>query len=280
MNWVIDKKKLLIHLFFWIGFLLVHTLSTYFLNDKFELSNVLKFGLLYSASGLIYSFFAYIAVKEAKARIKKHILFIVISILLIYITTYFWNISQHFSFWLISGEGNFSPEHYLYAFKSFKSSIFIIASILAIVLSEKNIKSNSEKKVSQTLDLENIRELVSNKKLSYNEIIFIPNKDKIIDIKLSSIKLIKANDYYSNIILENENKNKTIISKYSLKKWEQVLPNKHFLRIHRSTIVNKDFISSIERMSSDIYNVKISGYEELLSISRRRAKSILDNYQL
>jgi len=98
-----------------------------------------------------------------------------------------------------------------------------------------------------------------------------------LNIKIDSIKTIQANDYYSNIT--SEKYDKTIISNYSLKKWEAILPKKHFLRIHRSSIINLNYVESIEKKDNNTYVVKIKGIEKNINMSRRYAKTVLEKFQ-
>jgi two-component system LytT family response regulator len=53
----------------------------------------------------------------------------------------------------------------------------------------------------------------------------------------------------------------------SLKEWEEVLPPRHFLRVHRSTIVNVDHVERIEPG----FRVRLRGLGEPVEVSRRHA---------
>jgi two-component system LytT family response regulator len=60
----------------------------------------------------------------------------------------------------------------------------------------------------------------------------------------------------------------------SLKAWEERLPAKQFVRIHREAIVNLQFVDRIEEWSHDAYQVYLRGRAEPLTLSRRYASRL------
>ncbi|MBK8944622.1 MAG: response regulator [Ignavibacteriae bacterium] len=90
-------------------------------------------------------------------------------------------------------------------------------------------------------------------------------------IKFTSIKAILASNQYSNILLDN---NKTILIRKSLGEWEKILPKRIFMRIHRSTIINTDFITRIEKFNTNMLKVFLQNDEEPYLISRRNASNL------
>lgn len=57
----------------------------------------------------------------------------------------------------------------------------------------------------------------------------------------------------------------------SLKEWEELLPPRHFLRVHRSTIVNVEHVERIEPWFHASFRVKLRGLPEPVEVSRRQA---------
>jgi two-component system LytT family response regulator len=57
----------------------------------------------------------------------------------------------------------------------------------------------------------------------------------------------------------------------SLKAWEERLPPRQFVRIHRESIVNLQFVERIEEWSHEAYHVHLRGASEPLTLSRRYA---------
>lgn len=85
-------------------------------------------------------------------------------------------------------------------------------------------------------------------------------------IKISEIVSISAFGEYSNVYLVN---GKKIIVRKLLKEWEQILPENIFIRIHRSNIINFEFIEKIEKWNRRSYIVHIQNSESPLTISER-----------
>ena len=81
-----------------------------------------------------------------------------------------------------------------------------------------------------------------NGNLSFDDSIFVKNKKRLEKIQLRDVLWIEAYDIYAMI--------KTAADQYllshSLKVIEEKFPSSHFLRVHRSFIVNKDKIDAIE----------------------------------
>ncbi len=84
--------------------------------------------------------------------------------------------------------------------------------------------------------------------------LFIKSEYKILRINLSEIKYIEGMREYVRIFIEAK---KPVMALMSIKKMEEYLPDKNFMRVHRSFIVNLDKISTIERnriiFDEDVY---------------------------
>ena len=271
-----NKVQLLLFFAFWLAYFTINIISTYFFSTEIFQSEIIFHSLLYSIGGIIFSFLGYKSIKFFRNIIKSNTYFFILAIFCVYGATYLWIISHHFSWWIVSGDDVFSIRLKLYIIKALIYSIIILGAILLLILSEKKSLSISESKNS-TLQIQNVQDLFDVKVPDYQETILLPIRNRILKIKIDTIKLIQANDYYSNVI--SKAYDKSILSKYSLKKWELILPKKHFVRIHRSSIVNLNYIDSIEKMDNSTYEVKINGTSESVNMSRRCAKTILDKFQ-
>lgn len=60
----------------------------------------------------------------------------------------------------------------------------------------------------------------------------------------------------------------------SLREWEERLPERHFVRIHRSTIVNLDFVDRVDEWSHGSFMVFLRGVQEPFTMSRRYAARV------
>ena len=108
-------------------------------------------------------------------------------------------------------------------------------------------------------------------KFEYDDFFFVNAKDEAKFIKVSSIKCIIAANVYSEIFtVEGE---KFLLSK-PLNEWETQLPDKNFIRIHRSTIINLEFVEKIEKWFNYSYRVFLRDIKEPFVISRRYATKI------
>lgn len=112
-------------------------------------------------------------------------------------------------------------------------------------------------------------EIISRKEL--NESIVIKYCGKIIPISTKSILFVSVDKHYSEIYTEN---NKRYIIKKSLRKWEQILSDNQFVRIHRSTLVNINKIKEIKRVNNHICTVYLHDSNLILELSRNYFKNI------
>lgn len=87
-------------------------------------------------------------------------------------------------------------------------------------------------------------------------------------LKVSDIVVISAMGDYSQIF--SSDGKKSLVLK-PLRDWEERLPAKHFTRIHRSTIINVDYVERLESWFNRSYRIHIRQMSEPLVMSRRYA---------
>lgn len=90
-------------------------------------------------------------------------------------------------------------------------------------------------------------------------------------ITIDSIVLISSDDYYS-IVHLNDGRNAML--KKSLKSWQTILPEQKFLRVHRSLIINMDYIEKMEKWSKSTYIARLKNYPEPIHFSHRYSRLI------
>ncbi|MCK6604840.1 MAG: LytTR family transcriptional regulator [Ignavibacteriaceae bacterium] len=66
----------------------------------------------------------------------------------------------------------------------------------------------------------------------------------------------------------------------TLLKWEEMLPEVKFLRIHRTYIVNASKIRSIEKLPNYNYLAEVEGIGEKLVISQRFGRKLKDTIRM
>lgn len=79
---------------------------------------------------------------------------------------------------------------------------------------------------------------------SDEKFLFIKSEYKILRINLSEIKYIEGMREYMRIHIQNQH---PVMALMSMKKMEEYLPDKQFMRVHRSFIVNLEKVATIER---------------------------------
>ena len=61
------------------------------------------------------------------------------------------------------------------------------------------------------------------------------------------------------------------MSSRPLKEWEERLPAKTFVRVHRAVIVNLDHVERVDRAGDDSFCVHLRGLSDPVPMSRRYA---------
>jgi two-component system, LytTR family, response regulator len=111
----------------------------------------------------------------------------------------------------------------------------------------------------------------SSKPWNYSDRLFIMVDDAMRFIKISSIVYIEATGDYSNMYTVERKKG--LVFK-TMKEWEERLPESSFCRVHRSHIVNIEYIDKVEKWVNYSYQIHLKGVEEPLILSRRYAKKL------
>lgn len=101
--------------------------------------------------------------------------------------------------------------------------------------------------------------------------IFVHLKDRHELIKVKDIIFISAENQYSTIFCENE---QSFLVRRTLSSWENKLPENKFIRIHRSTIINVDYISKIEKWFNSSFMIHLKKVKEPFIVSKRYSAKI------
>jgi len=102
--------------------------------------------------------------------------------------------------------------------------------------------------------------------LTYDDRLFLRLDDRMTFLQLRDIVAILA--AADNSILQLTD-GKQVRARKSLREWAERLPERNFVRIHRSTIVNLDFVERVEEWSHFSYRLYLRGIAEPLQMSRR-----------
>ncbi len=128
-------------------------------------------------------------------------------------------------------------------------------------------------KALEKLELQEQETAAGTRRLEYTDRLFLLLGRNFKFLKVNSLVLVAAAGDYSEVLTSDGNKGLTL---KSMKEWETRLPPQHFIRIHRSTIVNMDFIDRVEEWFNYSFRVYLKGVAEPCMISRRYATRLKD----
>jgi len=109
--------------------------------------------------------------------------------------------------------------------------------------------------------------------LDYDDRLFLMMGKHFKFLKVNAILTITAEGDYSEVLAADGSRG--LILK-SMKEWETRLPARHFLRIHRSAIINMEHIDRVEEWFNYTFKVYLKGVAEPFVISRRYATRLKD----
>lgn len=115
------------------------------------------------------------------------------------------------------------------------------------------------------------------KKLTGEDRIFVENSGKLEFIKVKEIVSIVSLGNYCKVTTES---GKYEIMRKTLTEWQKLLPEILFLRIHRSYIININFVSKIAKWTSGTYKVYLKNITETFTLSQRYASLIKNKLKL
>ena len=125
-------------------------------------------------------------------------------------------------------------------------------------------------------DLE-LEEGHTNKKaLEYDDRLFITVDGISRFVKICTIQCITAEKDYTYLYLEGLKK---VLVLKPMVEWEERLPSKYFVRIHRSTIVNLEYVNKVEKWFNSSYHVFVQNITEPFQMSRRYASKLKERFK-
>lgn len=107
----------------------------------------------------------------------------------------------------------------------------------------------------------------------YDDLFFYEDSRRPRFIRIRDIEWIAAEGNYTELHLTDGG---TALTGTTLTEWTERLPDAHFARIHRSTIVNIEHVTEVTQSDGRSYEVHVPGRSTPLSMSRRRARTLTD----
>ena len=111
--------------------------------------------------------------------------------------------------------------------------------------------------------------------LDYGDRLFLQVDSRIRFVKVSSIITVVAQGDYSHVTT-TEGPLGLVLK--SMKEWEYRLPAQHFIRVHRSAIVNIDCIEKVDKWFNNSFRIQLRGVSEPVEMSRRYASRLRDQF--
>ena len=119
-----------------------------------------------------------------------------------------------------------------------------------------------------------INNLQNNNRLSYNKRIILKGNNTLLFSNVNEITHIIAENQYTKVFFKNS---KNIVVYKSLKEWESILPDNEFIRIHRSYVININYVEKIEKYSKSAFSIKLENINNIFISSRRFSAKIRAN---
>jgi DNA-binding LytR/AlgR family response regulator len=149
----------------------------------------------------------------------------------------------------------------------------VLNSVKAQLTKRENLlkRFNLEKEMIELLKDKIITDDQKEDDLKYEGNLFISDTDKSEFIKISSILYLEASGDYTKIYTSDY---KTFTIRKPMKVWESKLPGEKFLRIHRSTIINSEYIEKVEKWNNYSHKLHLKGVNDFFIISQRYSRKL------
>lgn len=143
---------------------------------------------------------------------------------------------------------------------------------------EIRLKKNEliRKTVSENKTQEDSEEKINKTKMSEDSHLFLLANSTPRFIKIDHIECITAEAEYTYVYTRE---NEKLLVRKLLKDWEELLPDSSFLRIHRSTIINLNYVVKTEKWFNNCFVVHLQNIKESFTISRRYAAQLKEKLQ-
>lgn len=113
------------------------------------------------------------------------------------------------------------------------------------------------------------------KRLDKDDYVFVKEQGKANFIKVASIVIIHAQRDYTEISLDNGTKRLVL---KPLIEWESILPEQLFIRVHRSIMINIQYVDRLESWFNNSYRVHLRSFSEPIITSRRYTTKLREKF--
>lgn len=107
--------------------------------------------------------------------------------------------------------------------------------------------------------------------LALNDRLFLRMNDAMGFLPVHLIRAVLADRDHAELILGD---GRRVRVRKPLREWAHRLPARHFVQIHRSTVINLDAVDRVEEWSHQSFRIHIKGHAEPFAMSRRFAAKV------
>jgi two-component system LytT family response regulator len=111
--------------------------------------------------------------------------------------------------------------------------------------------------------------------LAFDDRLLLEMSGRSVFLKINRIShILAAGDYSEVFTIEG----KKLLVEKPLREWETRLPEKHFIRIHRTSIINLECVERLESWFNRSYQIYLQNNREPLTVSRRYAAQLKQKF--
>ena len=110
-----------------------------------------------------------------------------------------------------------------------------------------------------------------NQQLSIEDSILISSDGKAHSVNINEVVCIISAGVYSNSNMIN---NEVFLVRKLIKEWEKILPEKCFIRVHRTAIINTNHIKSIEKSPNHTFRIFLKDFNRAIVSSHKFSRRL------
>lgn len=107
---------------------------------------------------------------------------------------------------------------------------------------------------------------IEKKSLTLEDHIFLPLSNNYEVVLVKDIECIISDSVYTNVYCKNKKK---VLVRKLLKEWELSLPEKTFLRVRKSAIINLTCIKKVDKWFNNTIKIELESFSEPIIVSRK-----------
>jgi len=112
---------------------------------------------------------------------------------------------------------------------------------------------------------------IEKKSLTLEDHIFLPAGKNYEVVLVKDIECIISDSVYTNVYCKNKKK---VLVRKLLKEWEDSLPEKTFLRVRKSAIINLACIKKVDKWFNNTIKIELESFSEPIIVSRKYAAGL------